>query len=200
MLLPALKMARGVAREISCVGNLKQFGTANIMYAGDYSDWFPYSTTDGKLWDYLLMPYVGYTQNPVEADARDYYTIFHCPSGKMYAPWSAFVSKYEQRGYGFNYRLTAVSALTRKSTKITMPTKTVLMSDIGYPVLGFNNTERHTFGAIGNTSVIGPAGYVKNILYRHTNKTSILFADGHSKPILKGTYNAPGWIPQDVEW
>ena len=37
MLLPALSKARMKARELSCMGNLKQFGLGTLMYADDYS-------------------------------------------------------------------------------------------------------------------------------------------------------------------
>ncbi len=36
MLLPALNKARDKAKTISCAGNLKQTGTAELMYIGDY--------------------------------------------------------------------------------------------------------------------------------------------------------------------
>lgn len=39
MLLPALNQAREKAREINCVGNLKQIGSAMQLYAGDYGDY-----------------------------------------------------------------------------------------------------------------------------------------------------------------
>ncbi len=39
MLLPALSQARERARATSCVNNLKQVGTALILYAGNYNDW-----------------------------------------------------------------------------------------------------------------------------------------------------------------
>lgn len=45
MLLPAMQKARMSARRASCHSNLKQLGTALIMYAGDYEDWLPYATT-----------------------------------------------------------------------------------------------------------------------------------------------------------
>jgi len=35
MLLPALSAARERARNANCIGNLKQIGLANTMYAGD---------------------------------------------------------------------------------------------------------------------------------------------------------------------
>ena len=39
MLLPALSAARERARVASCVSNLKQIGTANLMYCDDNNGW-----------------------------------------------------------------------------------------------------------------------------------------------------------------
>jgi prepilin-type processing-associated H-X9-DG protein/prepilin-type N-terminal cleavage/methylation domain-containing protein len=41
MLLPALKNARNLARRMECAGNLKQVGTATLMYASDYKGLLP---------------------------------------------------------------------------------------------------------------------------------------------------------------
>ncbi|WP_419646719.1 prepilin-type N-terminal cleavage/methylation domain-containing protein [Victivallis vadensis] len=41
MLLPALNKARGKAISTSCLSQLKQHGTAVIMYCGDFGDFFP---------------------------------------------------------------------------------------------------------------------------------------------------------------
>ena len=45
MLLPALSSARATARSAQCLSNVKQLGTANIMYADDNNGFtVPYAT------------------------------------------------------------------------------------------------------------------------------------------------------------
>lgn len=41
LLLPALNKVRDKAKGISCLNNLKQFGTSFHLYAGDYNDYLP---------------------------------------------------------------------------------------------------------------------------------------------------------------
>jgi len=50
MLLPALSAAKNKAYQTACASNLKQWGTALTMYAGDNRDYFPdsQSTTPGN--------------------------------------------------------------------------------------------------------------------------------------------------------
>ena len=56
LLLPALTQARERARAISCVSNLKQLGTAQLLYAQDYQNHITpragagssYGTGDGR--------------------------------------------------------------------------------------------------------------------------------------------------------
>ena len=47
MLLPALARSKQTALRIQCVSNLKQWGLAVTMYAGDYADYFPDNTQPG---------------------------------------------------------------------------------------------------------------------------------------------------------
>lgn len=48
MLLPSLSRARGAARRVTCAGNLKQLGPANLIYAGDNHDCLaPYTESSG---------------------------------------------------------------------------------------------------------------------------------------------------------
>ena len=59
MLLPALSAARERARASNCVGNLKQLGTASLMYSDDYKDCTQYTGNgNDKRWMQLLNPYI----------------------------------------------------------------------------------------------------------------------------------------------
>ena len=41
MLLPALKKARDITKQISCINNLKNLGSACTFYSLDYDGWLP---------------------------------------------------------------------------------------------------------------------------------------------------------------
>ena len=66
MLLPALQAARERARASSCTSNLKQLGSATIMYAGDSDGWIKhcYSNVDtaasGTMWQTGYAYYAAY--------------------------------------------------------------------------------------------------------------------------------------------
>ena len=48
MLMPTLGKARSVARNVSCVSNLRQIAQANILYASDNDEFsVPYNTVSG---------------------------------------------------------------------------------------------------------------------------------------------------------
>jgi len=53
MLLPALSKAKATAVRAQCASNLKQWGMAIIMYAGDNRDFFPGQSGGRDLeWDF----------------------------------------------------------------------------------------------------------------------------------------------------
>ena len=63
MLLPALGNTQKKAREASCAGNQRQMYLAFNMYVGDYADYVPGNSADGRNYYYnLLLPYVNNQQ------------------------------------------------------------------------------------------------------------------------------------------
>ena len=66
LLLPSLNRARNMAKQISCVNNEKQIGTAFLLYAGDWNNY--YLDPDHFSWDWLsyryLGPYMGLNSAP----------------------------------------------------------------------------------------------------------------------------------------
>lgn len=65
MLLPALSAAKGKARQIKCLSNLRQFGIGVQLYADDYQGKMPrtmdsHSNTNDA-WIRLTRPYMGNT-------------------------------------------------------------------------------------------------------------------------------------------
>src|SRR6267154_1931849 len=90
MLLPALGMAKEKARAISCINNLKQIGTAIVIYSDDHSGSLvpaEYDVQNGAAFR-AGWPTILYEAKYLPSEtAPTYYTaklgnyVFHCPSG-----------------------------------------------------------------------------------------------------------------------
>ena len=94
ILFPVFAQAREKARAISCISNLKQLGTATMMYAQDFDETYPLkeyvldpATNKVRTWRELITPYVknglqamgsgtGQFNDPNRATTG----IFKCPS------------------------------------------------------------------------------------------------------------------------
>jgi len=139
ILFPVFAQAREKARQTSCLSNLKQLGTATLMYVQDYDETFPLDTMRSSptaAWDY---PSGGYTtpaewrpaasyalRNSYWSNALLTYTknidIYRCPSGVdsqlggvNYAnpPKAPARITYPYNGYFSSYPLAGVPASSR---------------------------------------------------------------------------------------
>ncbi len=94
LLLPALSKAKAKAQAIKCASNMRNWGTATIMYLGDYKDRLPLFgdlSTDytKEFWHMKLAPYVAKpTQDNVLFGNTAAYTneLRQCPGGSFAAP------------------------------------------------------------------------------------------------------------------
>jgi prepilin-type N-terminal cleavage/methylation domain-containing protein/prepilin-type processing-associated H-X9-DG protein len=123
MLLPSLAKAKGKGQGIVCINNLKQWGTAHVLYTGDFDDRIAYSSINYRgfysAWDQDLSSYVGSppTSKVRFTDGTSALTntgnLWRCPSDKVKAPasWTALIvnrrtysmSKHHM-GFTFNLR------------------------------------------------------------------------------------------------
>ena len=78
MLMPALQQARERGRSASCLNQMKQIGSATMMYTNDFKNYYPYMDgQSGRTWDnwtYKLRSYAG----AAEGDAIP--KMYFCPS------------------------------------------------------------------------------------------------------------------------
>ena len=139
MLLPALGKARGKARQISCVNNLRQIGMFHLLYVGDWDDDFVTLLTYEGGWDACYdanwsMNQPGYLAIGLAAhESADSSKIYQCPSASGYT--KAYVTPYA--GYGYNECLgfDIYNPKTRrcfKASGVRHPARTLLNADAGY--------------------------------------------------------------------
>jgi len=90
MLLPALAQAKEKARSVSCLNNLKQMGTALVLYAGDHNDFLvpaEYDLRNGapfqEGWPTILyrLKYVPAHTSSTFYNLTPGNSVFRCPSG-----------------------------------------------------------------------------------------------------------------------
>lgn len=176
LLLPALNAAKGTARKIQCLGNLKQMGLAESMYANDYNDWMiPYGKTpwgtDAWWYDSKLMPaYLtnkqvfkcsAATEKPTSASLVRYYCYnHHLSSDRGTAPW-----------VGVLYKLSRI------------PTEVIMVADASFVVSGASGSFWEGFDKSSASIYLSSYNWGPAISYRHTNGTNAVHSDGHADTI-----------------
>ena len=189
ILFPVFAQARDKARGISCLSNLKQLGTAEVMYMQDYDGLIHELIPGGaagraglvgkpSMWMETLQPYIKNTG------------IFRCPNSVVPAVDISFAGRTTASigmnsflGWYFNYYYYFTcpgenpSCYPRPVSEplVKYPAVTAIFTD------GFDRT-------VGTTTPRGywiDAGYGKGRRFglsdRHQSGSNITFLDGHSK-------------------
>lgn len=102
ILFPVFAQAREAARKTSCLSNLKQIGTAAMMYEQDYEEnclpAFAGTQSFGNQWPELTEPYI---KNLGTVNATTGYQfsgkVFNCPSSPV------ITNANLRRPYGYNF-------------------------------------------------------------------------------------------------
>ncbi|MFH1904225.1 MAG: prepilin-type N-terminal cleavage/methylation domain-containing protein [bacterium] len=154
MLLPALSKARGMARSIKCVSNLRQLALATTMYAGDWEGYFPrYGVADPSRT--VLYPYF-----------RDY-SLMHCPSRKPGNAINYYYNKAINDNDGTIYYLGTES-------KVVKPSDTILMGEMSNGTFGGAGTD---YFYVGSAKTNDSPDYYQ--YFKHSGRINLSFVDGH---------------------
>jgi prepilin-type N-terminal cleavage/methylation domain-containing protein/prepilin-type processing-associated H-X9-DG protein len=194
ILFPVFAQARAKARTISCLSNMKQMGTAAMMYSQDYDEilptwsvyWWAYygiaPSGSGKFtdnvslyWDALLLPYVK-SGDPGNVSAPNRGGVWHCPDAEN--------SSTGVRSYGYSMGLTYDTDPTSPYSyrwpalaEIEAPASTVFVGDAG------------SSGRLGRTydfqgyyeKYVAKIQPTRDSPWRHQDGANYVYCDGHAK-------------------
>jgi prepilin-type N-terminal cleavage/methylation domain-containing protein/prepilin-type processing-associated H-X9-DG protein len=198
ILFPVFAQARSKARQAMCLSNMKQLGTAFMMYIQDYDETFPPTDYDmpviGRItWPTLVDPYVKASiEKPVGAlePKNQRKSVFVCPSVDQPTPdpaWEALNGSPGSRpllSYGTN------SNLMPNGRGLVWPNVPAVkpLAAVGSPaslvMLAPN------LGTVPNISGRDDQGYdginrndqqIYLARYRHSGGANYNFTDGHAK-------------------
>ena len=199
ILFPVFARARESARRTACVSNVRQLGTAWMMYVQDYDEtfpptnsaansvWGPSTTYTGKYPCKPCRPHLK-TNDAITYDPTVYaipyiknYDMFKCPSD-VGIPTSALVNdpsqgqpvwKVEHTSYCLNTVMTRVGTLAA----IPLPTDTYMGAEVVSFHIGISDAVKAWAAATPGQSAYGP----QRVAY---------FVDGHAKLTYEGVIAA----------
>jgi prepilin-type N-terminal cleavage/methylation domain-containing protein/prepilin-type processing-associated H-X9-DG protein len=169
ILLPSLSAARRQAKAVACLSNIRQIGTACVMYANEYRVFIGYPPDRKE----ALYPYLQQGRNNSDLDGVQ---VWNCPAN---------LHPDQEAGYGFNTNLNWV-----KIVRVRQSSETVALCDGGLKDDGTPSTATHLWppGKPGTTSSCRP-----NHL-RHPRQTvGVGYVDGHAErlPVKPPFYPGP---------
>lgn len=173
LLLPSLGKARGAARTIKCLGQLRTLGQFTAMYADANKDSMPrsqHSAFPNRVapWGYAFFEYLNgsaYTQSDAAWTAV-YNGPYRCPHDRRTERWSY--------GYNVYYELTTEETQGRTWTRLTQvprPTASVLFGEL-LPAASADHAMAHFWTQFNAPPEIDPK--------RHGDGTGVVCVDGHA--------------------
>ena len=212
MLLPALNKAREQAKNISCINNLKQLGTAGAMYMNDYDDRITKASfgVSGTAWFYKLWPYLG-KHNTATTDILN---LAPWPNTSLFCPANLFPNGYPggiaSFSYGQNDYFHAYPqdyAVQKKITRIRYPSETCYLIDTAAD--GYTATRAYTAALLNYQEMVRAncAGLITNatvtgyrqLRHNQGGNVNVLYLSGQAKSVKGGDmpldgYTKPFWL------
>ena len=178
MLLPALNSAREKGRAISCLSNLKQFGTASAAYTNDYDGYVVNLSSAAKVgdecvWQNSMPPYLNVKKKTP--------TVFNWAA--LCSPTKKETSRQIIHSYGINSGANVVdlntngSLFTFRLAKMRNASKHFQFMDGMAALLNYDNSDYARWLQYGET---GASGHYNSATYRHQQRLNMLYYDGHT--------------------
>ncbi len=180
ILFPVFVKARGSAQTATCISNIKQLLQASQIYCNDHDRrlvparvWDTSHGTLGVTWCVLLQPQLSNKE------------VLTCPLDP--APQTARNSTDLPHSYGINYSLTYLTGyghehLARSMSSLERVSDLILFFDM-----------KSEAGAMGSSYM---AHRLSRVAFRHDDKASFGFLDGHAKSLgVKEVNDGKYWIP-----
>jgi prepilin-type N-terminal cleavage/methylation domain-containing protein/prepilin-type processing-associated H-X9-DG protein len=192
MLLPALNKARDKAYAIGCASNLRQLGTAQMMYSNDHSEWIVCTLeVSGRLWYEVLsgVDNHGNKIDGIKSSGVSYYGRLKnkgtlvCPGEKV-TFGSDDNKNYAYTHYATNSVLTGLAGwgatmdkyYRRKISVLTSPAIAIFAADsirMNQPHVNYPDYAAYRHG--GTDSRHNPGAGVPG----SKGRTNIIYMDGH---------------------
>lgn len=181
ILFPVFSQAREKARQTACLSNLKQIGTAFLMYTQDYDENLPLTTypLPSNTWTAQAQPYIKSTQ------------IFRCPTDDS-DNWKAASPRLS------SYFLSAYMAGSQQYGNLAAISAPASVIYVAESAKNINRDHFHPFNWNGNLETPTPnplySAYMNSItwsaakqetielaLRRHSDGSNFVYLDGHAK-------------------
>jgi prepilin-type N-terminal cleavage/methylation domain-containing protein/prepilin-type processing-associated H-X9-DG protein len=180
LLLPALANAKDKAKQASCLGQLRQIGTAVGLYIDNNDGWFPIACIEDfegvpypyTRWQKQIAPYLELPGNLAG--------VFKCPSANL-----AGAVKYCNSGYGWNIQYMGyddnhgaygtVSKWVRES-HVPRPVETLVLGCTCDVTDGWRSAY-----------ISPPSWGTVNVGMRHSNGVNMVWADLHVSWVFRNT-------------
>ncbi|OGV41329.1 MAG: hypothetical protein A2X48_09270 [Lentisphaerae bacterium GWF2_49_21] len=201
LLLPALSLAKEMARKASCANNLKQLTLANHSYSVDYKVYCPARTSGGMTSGEHCLAYRSTTTVPWDTSKGTLSSYFNdgdktarCTSTRIInAEGLGFIYGYNWYGAGSNHYLTGYSAAwnygsSMRPEQIGSPESTILFGDGAH----------YTAGQVQENPALSPPYTINNATadklrtkkpttttntakfhFRHIGSANVSWVDGH---------------------
>lgn len=197
MLLPALNSAREKGRAISCMSNLKQLGTAEMMYQSTFDDYIappidnnsvraPHLYTQQYHWDYVFgKSFLNYKIRSDYGWPDNKWKVFQCPTDSGRLVENGIGSP---RSYAMLYSwvdLTNTSVHARRAGKIKAASRAILLAEnnaAGKRPLDNSKSKEAACGFSGGNGEV--VFWNSNDMgWNHSMNTNMLMLDGHAAAI-----------------